>query len=145
MNNDILKTKELYKIDLFLLKLLPIIMAISFIIAQYGACFQINEGWTLITQIVSHYLGLIIAPLAFMYISSYLFHFCNYHRMFMYYVAVMELMNVTNWYFKIPISNELYNEIQKIITIIFIIVTIVMYIKKRRQIRLCNKNAEPSN
>lgn len=136
--------KDLYKIELFLLKLLPIIMAISFIIAQYGACFQINEGLTLIIQIVSHYLGLVIAPLAFMYISSYLFHFCNYHRMFIHYVATMELMNVTNWYFKIPISNELYNEIQKIITIIFAIITIVMYIKKRKQIRLCKK-PEPSD
>lgn len=145
MNNEILKLKELYKIDLFLLKLLPVVMVISHIIASYGAIFQINTGIEIIIQIISHYLGLVIAPIAFMYVSSHVFQFCNYHRMFIHYIAVIELMNVTNWYFKIPITNKLYNEIQVTITIVFAIIAIIMYIKKRRQIRLCNKNAEPSN
>lgn len=137
--------KDLYKVDLFLLKLLPVIMVVSHIIASYGAIFQVVSGAAIIIQIVSHYLGLVIAPIAFMYISSHVFQFCNYHRMFIHYIAVIELMNVTNWYFKIPITNELYNGIQVTITITFAILALIMYIKKRRQIRLCNKNAEPSN
>ena len=137
--------KDLYKVDLFLLKLLPVIMVISHIIASYGAIFQVVSGAAIIIQIVSHYLGLVIAPIAFMYISSHVFQFCNYHRMFIHYIAVIELMNVTNWYFKIPITNELYNGIQVAITITFAILALIMYIKKRRQIRLCNKNAEPSD
>ena len=145
MNSDILKTKELYKVDLFLLKLLPVIMVISHIIASYGAIFKVVSGAAIIIQIVSHYLGLVIAPIAFMYISSHVFQFCNYHRMFIHYIAVIELMNVTNWYFRIPITNELYNGIQVTITIVFAIIALIMYIKKRRQIRLCNKNAEPSD
>ena len=131
--------KELYKVDLFLLKLLPVIMVISHIIASYGAIFQVVSGAAIIIQIVSHYLGLVIAPIAFMYISSHVFQFCNYHRMFIHYIAVIELMNVTNWYFRIPITNELYNGIQVTITIVFAILALVMYIKKRRQIRLCKK------
>lgn len=137
--------KDLYKVDLFLLKLLPVIMVISHIIASYGAIFKVVSGAAIIIQIVSHYLGLVIAPIAFMYISSHVFQFCNYHRMFIHYIAVIELMNVTNWYFRIPITNELYNGIQVTITITFAILALIMYIKKRRQIRLCNKNAEPSN
>ena len=136
--------KDLYKVDLFLLKLLPVIMVISHIIASYGAIFQVVSGAAIIIQIVSHYLGLVIAPIAFMYISSHVFQFCNYHRMFIHYIAVIELMNVTNWYFQLPITNELYNGIQVTITIVFAILAIIMYLKKRRQIRLC-KNAEPSN
>lgn len=136
--------KNLYKVELFLLKLLPIIMAISLLIAQQGAYLQVTSGLLIVIQIISHYLGLVIAPLAFMYISSYVFKFCNYHRMFIHYIAIIELMNTTNWYFRIPISNELYILIQDIITIIFIIITAIMYIKKRRQIRLCKK-PEPSN
>ena len=120
-------------------------MVISHIIASYGAIFKVVSGAAIIIQIVSHYLGLVIAPIAFMYISSHVFQFCNYHRMFIHYIAVIELMNVTNWYFKIPITNELYNGIQVFITITFAILALIMYIKKRRQIKLCNKNAEPSN
>lgn len=134
--------KSLYKVDLFLLKLLPMIMCAGLIIASYGATFQISDGFGIALQIISHYLGLVIAPIAFMYISSYLFKFCNYHRMFIHYIAIIELMNVTNWYFKIPISNELYNSIQHWITITFGLVAIGMYIKKRRQIKLCKKKGE---
>lgn len=54
-------------------------------------------------------------------------------------------MNVTNWYFKVPISNLLWNGIQDVITIVFFTIAGILYLKKRRQIRLCNKNAEPSN
>lgn len=144
MNDEILKTKNLYKLDLFLLKLLPIIMAISHIIATYGATIQANEDVILTIQIISHYLGLVIAPVAFMFISSHVFQFCNYHRMFMYYIITIDLMNVTNWYFYIPISNELYMRIQDIITIVFLSIALIMYIKKRKQIRLCKK-PEPSN
>jgi len=144
MNNDILKTKELYKIDLFLLKLLPIVMAFSYIIAQYAALFKIGSGLILVLQIVTHYLGLLLAPMMFMLISSKVFQFCNYHRMFIYYILVIQLMNITNWYFKIPISNLAYNVTQDIITVGFLLTALIMYIKKRRQIRLC-KNAEPSD
>ena len=140
MNTEL--NKSLYKVNIFLLKLLPMLMCAGLIIASYGATFQINSGFEIGLQIVSHYLGLVIAPIAFMYISSYVFRFCNYHRMFIHYIAVIELMNVTNWYFKIPISNELYNSIQHWITIIFGILIIRMYIKKRRQIKLCKDGSK---
>ena len=141
MNKDIVLNKRLYKINLFLLKLLPVIMCSGLIIASYGATFQISEGFVIVLQIVSHYIGLVMAPIGFMYISSYIFKFCNYHRMFIHYIAIIEFMNVTNWYFKIPISNELYNRIQITITITFFIVIVIMYIKKRRDLRICKKEA----
>lgn len=144
MKNDILKTKELYKVDLFLLKLLPMIMAFSYIVAQYTAYFNIGSGPIFILQVVTHYLGLLLAPMMFMLISSKVFQFCNYHRMFIYYILVIQLMNITNWYAKIPISNFAYNITQDIITAGFLLTALIMYLKKRRQIKLC-KNAEPSN
>jgi hypothetical protein len=139
MKQDIVLNKHLYKVNLVLLKLLPVIMCSGLIIASYGATFQVITGFGIILQIVSHYLGLVIAPIGFMYISSYIFKFCNYHRMFIHYIAIIELMNVTNWYFKIPITNDLYNGIQIIITILFLFLAIVMYIKKRKNIKLYKK------
>ena len=134
--------KSLYKVDIFLLKLLPVLMCAGLIIASYGAAFQITAGFGIVLQIVSHYLGLVMAPIAFMYISSHVFKFCNYHRMFIHYIAIMELMNVTNWYFKIPITNELYNGIQITITITFLILAIGMYLYKRRQLKLCKEKGD---
>ena len=142
MDKDIVLNKRLYKVNLFLLKLLPVIMCVGHLIASYGATFQITTGFGIVLQIVSHYLGLVLAPMVFMYISSYIFKFCNYHRMFIHYILIMNLMNVTNWYFRIPISNELYNSIQHWITIAFGLIAIGMYIKKRRQLKLCKKKGE---
>lgn len=145
MNQDkeITINKNLYKVNLFLLKLLPMLMCAGLIIATYGALVQASEGFTLILQIASHYICLSIAPIAFMYISSYVFKFCNYHRMFIHYIAIIELMNVTNWYFKVPVSNQLWNGIQDVITIVFFIITIFMYVKKRRQLKICK--TRPNN
>lgn len=120
-------------------------MAFSYIVAQYAALLNIGSGPTFVLQVVTHYLGLLLAPMMFMFISSKVFQFCNYHRMFIYYILVIQLMNITNWYFKIPISNFAYNVTQDIITVGFLLTALIMYIKKRRQIRLCNKNAEPSD
>lgn len=118
------------------------VMCGSYLIASYGATFQITTGFGIILQIVSHYLGLVLAPMLFMYISSYVFKFCNYHRMFIHYILIMNLMNVTNWYFRIPISNELYNGIQITITIAFLLLTIGMYLYKRRQLKLCKEKGD---
>lgn len=142
MDKDILINKQLYKVDLFLLKLLPVLMCGGLIIASYGATFQITAEFGIILQIVSHYVGLVMAPIMFMYISSYVFKFCNYHRMFIHYIAIIELMNVTNWYFKIPITNDLYNGIQITITITFLLLAIGMYLYKRKQLKLCKEKGD---
>ena len=140
MKSELLQTTELYKADLFLLKLLPFIMAVGHVISTYCSLLELNTGIIFAMQIISHYLGLVLAPMMFMYISSKVFQFCNYHRMFIHYILILELMNVTNWYFKVPISNLLWNSIQDAITIGFFIAAIVMYIKKKRQAKLCKTN-----
>lgn len=131
--------KDLYKVTLFILKLLPMIMAFSYM--SIGLCAWLGVGW----QIFAHYIGLVITPITFMYICSYLFKFCNYHRVFLHYVAITELVNITDWYFKIPVSNTVMGIIHLIITVVFLITFVIMYIRKQRQIKICNKNAESSN
>jgi hypothetical protein len=80
--------------------------------------------------VVTHYVGLVIAPLMFMYISSYVFKFCNYHRIFIHYIAVVEFINITDWYFRIPISNDAICILHFVITFIFLVAAVVMYVKK---------------
>ena len=43
MNTEL--NKSLYKVNIFLLKLLPMLMCAGLIIASYGATFQINSGF----------------------------------------------------------------------------------------------------
>jgi hypothetical protein len=43
--------------------------------------------------------------LVFMYISSYVFRFCSYHRMFLHYIVINDLINLTDYYYTLPISD----------------------------------------
>lgn len=92
-----------------------------------------------ILQVIIHLIGLVIAPISFMYISSYVFQFCNYHRMFIHYITLSELIDVIDYYFNIPLSDIIMSKIRLIVGIVFLIIAIIMYIKKRKEIRIFKK------
>jgi hypothetical protein len=89
-------------------------------------CAHLQVPW----QLPFHYLGLAVAPLVFMYLTSYVFKFCNYHRIFIHYIAFVELLNLTDYYFGIPISNSAICILHYGVTAIFIIAAYCMYINK---------------
>ena len=136
MNNENnLKSKVLYKITLYVLKVLPMIMAFSYLIMFVLA--NTVESFV----IIPHIMGTVIAPLAFVYLTSYVFRFCAFHRLFIHYYAFVELLNVTDYYVKIPISDAAITFIHDSVTIIFLILAVVMYIykyKKDKCLKLCN-------
>ena len=84
--------KKQHKVMLFMLKIVPAFMAFSYLMNTMCAFFGV--GW----QIVTHYLGLFLAPMIYLYVSSKVFKFCEYHRWFIYYMIVIEFLNITDWY-----------------------------------------------
>lgn len=126
MNTE-LNNKKLYKILLIFLKILPMIMAVSYIMNVLFADLVIG-GFA-----VFHYLGLVIAPIAFMYIASYVFKFCNYHRCFLHFIAIEELLTLTDYYIGIPLDNEMICEIHYMNMTFFAVLFVVLYIKKRKE------------
>lgn len=135
-NENNLKSKELYKITLYVLKILPMVMAFSYLIMFILA----NTIETFV--IIPHIIGTVIAPLAFVYLTSYVFRFCAFHRLFIHYYAFIELLNVTDYYIRIPISDAAITFIHDSVTIIFLILTVMMYIhkyKKDKCLTQCNK------
>lgn len=121
--------KNLYKTSLVLLKLLPIIMSLTY-------CMNITCGifggieW----QVIPHFIGLTIAPMLFILISSYVFQFCNYHRMFIYYITVESVINSIDWYIGIPVSDFTINVVHLSLTILFLSTAIIMYLYKKRRV-----------
>lgn len=91
--------------------------------------------------IVPHIIGTVIAPLVFVYLTSYVFRFCAFHRLFIHYYAFVELLNVTDYYIRIPISDVIIIFIHDSVTVVFLILAVVMYIykyKKDKCLKLCN-------
>jgi hypothetical protein len=106
------------------LRMLPVIMAAFYLLG--------NAGLGVGLQVLFHYIGLVFAPLLFMYLASHVFKFCAYHRLFIYYVIIVELLNVVDWYFTIPYDNQIITIIHDIVTVLlFIGIAIQLIVKKK--------------
>lgn len=128
-----LKSKTLYKITLYILKLLPAVIAFSYILDIICDFFNIE------IQILTHCIGFIVAPVLFLYLSSYLFRFCSYHRIFIHYIAIEEGINILYNFFDIPISYEGISALRLTIIVIFSFLFIYLFIKKKKEgkLKLC--------
>lgn len=127
MNETTLKSKTLYKSTLVLLKVLPMIMAFSYL-TMFVLANTIDN-----LVIVPHIIGTVIAPLAFLYLTSYVFKFCAFHRLFIHYYTFVELLNVTDYYIRIPISDKAITTLHDSVTIVFLILAVVTYIIKYKK------------
>lgn len=123
--NNTLKSKNLYKLMLVVLKGLPMIMALGFVISN--TIPRINP----VLNMIVHICGLLIPQFAFMYLSSYIFRFCSYHRIFLHYILAIQAITVTDWYIGIPISNNEIRYLQYTVSVVFAIIAIYLYIKHR--------------
>lgn len=127
--NNTLKSKNLYKIMLVILKGLPMVMALGFVLSN--TIPRINP----VLNMIVHICGLIIPQFAFMYLSSYIFKFCSYHRIFLHYILAIQAITVTDWYIGIPISNEEIRHLQYAVSVVFAIIAFCLYIKHRIDIK----------
>ena len=115
---------SLYKLEIIIIKVLPFIIAalyiLSTILDYIGICS------TLVNYIV--YLMFFL----FLYVSSYVFKFCEYHRMPIYYALCINLINVYDVYVGIPVDNYSMFGIYSIFTGVAIFITVYLYVKSRK-------------
>lgn len=127
-----LKSKRLYKIELFTLKVIPMLMALVCLLNSIISYI----GTDLI--ILSYLGGTSIFTLAFLYLSSYVFKFCSYHRMFLHYVLVTWIINITDCYIGIPIDDLEYLCLQLIVAGISLFIILYLYVKDNKKAAVRN-------
>ena len=93
-------TQKLYKIEILLLKLLPVVLAIITLLKSIFA-FSITMH-----LIISSIFYVSFLPWLFMLISSFAFKFCIWHRMPLYYIMTNNIFSIFYYCFNIP--NEWY-------------------------------------
>ena len=94
-----LKSKNLYKVELYLLNIMPMVIALAYLVNTVSSYFGVD------IPILASIAGMSLIPLIFMYISSYVFKFCEYHRMFIHYILTHKLLVTVDMYIGIPISD----------------------------------------
>jgi len=120
--------KSSHKLLLVVLKFIPMITAM---------CYLLNTALALIgidAPVLSHICGMSLLPWLFILIATYVFKFCAYHRMFLYYILVSDIINIFDYYVGIPLSA--YNMVMLHFNIagIFLFLVLYHYVK-------CNKEA----
>ena len=120
-----LRNKDLYKIELYLLKVMPMLLAAIYLINTVLSYYDI------VLPALSYIGGLSFIPLLFMYISSYVFRFCSYHRMFLYYVVINDLINLIDYYYTLPISDWELFILHMSIAGISLFIILYLYVKSR--------------
>ena len=122
-----LRSKLLYKIELSLLKFIPAILAFITLLNSVLSNFGID------LYILSYIGGVSILTMIFLYISSYVFRFCKYHRMFLHYVVVTWVINIIDYYSNIPINDLEYLCLQVIVAGIFLFIILFLYVKCHKE------------
>lgn len=122
-----LRNKSLYKIELYLLKVMPMLLAAIYLINTVLSYYDI------ILPVLSYIGGLSLIPLVFMYISSYVFRFCSYHRMFLHYIVINDLINLVDYYYTLPILDWQLLVLHMSIAGISLFIILYLYVKSHRK------------
>lgn len=120
-----LKNKYLYKLELYLIKIIPMLMAGIYLLNTILSYFTID------IPVLSYISGTSLFNLIFLYLSSIVFKFCKYHRMFIHYITINWVLNIIDYYIRIPISNRDLFLRYMIIAGISLFIILYLYIKRK--------------
>lgn len=120
--------KSLCKIATGLLKFIPMAIALVYLLNTVLSYFGISAS---ILSIIG---GLSMLPWLFLLIASFVFRFCVYHRMFLYYIFACDTIAYIDYVWKIPISNRSFFILNIAVAGIFLF--IILYLR----FRVCSRS-----
>lgn len=85
-------SRALYKIELYIIKVIPYLLAFFYLLNTTLSYFYID------IPLISYIAGISLLPLLFLYISSFVFRFCIYHRLPLYYIFINWIITVLDYY-----------------------------------------------
>lgn len=121
MNMEEKLNKTLVKRFVLATKVLPVTIAVIHLLNVVISFFYGND-------IPLNYIGGIsLLPILYLYLASYTFKFCEYYRMFLHYSVLINIVNICDYYFGIPITDIDYFLLMIFLTIIAMI--LIIYLK----------------
>ena len=122
-------SRVLYKTVIVAIKVIPILIATLFLVRSILSCIDVDVTW------LSYLCGMSLIPLLFMYLVSYAFKFCTYHRMFLHYIVVNDAINYIDYYIGIPLQYHELLRLHIIIAGIFLLLIIYYHQKWKKEQR----------
>lgn len=94
-----MSNRRMYKLELISVKYVPIVTALAYTVAMILSYCDFN------TRIFDVLFGNSLITTVPMYISSYVYKFCKYHRMFIHYLVTVSLIDLIDSTVGIPVSD----------------------------------------
>jgi hypothetical protein len=115
---------KLYKLLILSSKVFPILIALCYLLNVVLSYFGMND-------VPLNYLGgMSFIPLLYLYITSYTLKLCNYHRIYLHYIVIVDIINILDFYQFIPLTNLEY---MMLFLILFILAMfIILYLKLKK-------------
>ena len=117
------RRSSLQKLLLLVLKYIPIVIAL---------CYMLNTMFYI--EPLSNIAGVSLLTWVFLYLASVVFEFCSYHRMFLWYILIDDILNIVDYYWNIPISTDNLIRIHNILAVITLFIVLVLYAKSNKVI-----------
>lgn len=116
----------MYRLEIICVKYIPILIALIVLINAVLSFFDIyiNE--------LNYLAGTSLLTLIPMYISSYAFKFCGYHRMFIHYILAHKCLVAIDTYIGIPVSDFIMLLLYLIVAGIFAFIIIYWHQKCKK-------------
>lgn len=123
------KLSDYNKAKLFIgfLKILPMVLAGLFLTNTILSYFYIDY------EIISYLAGVGFIPWLFIMMASYRLHFCEYHRMFLWYIFANNAICWIDSQFRLPIANWDYFILHIIVAGIFLFLVLYFHQKCRKK------------
>ena len=122
-----LRSKILYKVQLYLLKVIPMVMAFICLLNTILSYYNID------LEFLSYVGSCSILMVVYLYISSYVFRFCEYHRMFLHYIVLNTAINTYDMYIGVPLADRGIFTLYLSIAGIFLFIILYLYVKNHKK------------
>ena len=123
---------SLYKLELHWIKIIPMVISVLLLSSTILSYLDID------TTTIAYIIALLVW--LFLYLSSFVFKFCRWHRMFLYYIFVLYAINWYDYTFIIPLSLRPMIALQLTLAGIFLLIGLYCYKHdKRKDKRNCGK------
>lgn len=124
--------KIIHKIFLIGVKYIPIILTILSIINTIFSYFGIY------LECINYFGGISLSTLVLLYLSSMVFKFCKYQRLFIHYLSVTWGINIFDTYIGIPITDFYYLILQLSTVGILALLILYEYVRTHKEALITN-------
>ena len=120
---ETLRSKSLYRLFQGFLKVIPIILAGLYLLNTVLSYFELDYS------VISYMAGIGIIPWLFLLLASYVLRFCEWHRMFLWYIAAHNIICWADYTFGLPVTDWGYVMVHFIVAGIFLFLILYFRLK----------------